>query len=379
MHNLLLLSTLSLAAATSTTTNGDLGYLQCASSIAKTYPRNAGCTSPSALDCFCNAPFDPSSLDQDTLDNCASEGVSPSNIPDYVCSDTDVPIDARKGSSPMMRVDTTTSNASNTNGIGNGNKNGNGNGNANGNGNGNKNGNSNSNGNGNKPSPKHTITNQTQKDTKTDKKRAYAPDPNTDSESSLDTDTDTTQDSSTSDSSPDSEKRIEATTETQTSTKTEEEARQESTSATITEHHGVHMTDASNANVVYKFYTETVTDCACDYPPSATDAQAHDAHDASEVRMESEAVPATATATASTSARLFGTQAVYASGSSSGVVAPSSVVMSLPSGVDASRIDGGGSNDTTGAMFQGSAVRGGIDGMLMAVGMGVVGVVVLVL
>lgn len=85
-----------------------------------------------------------------------------------------------------------------------------------------------------------------------------------------------------------------------------------------------------------------------------------------------------ATATG-TSARLFGTQAAETSGA---VVSSSSVVMSMPSGVDASRIGGTNSSDGTGALFEGSASSlrsGGIGGVLMAVGMGVAGVVVLVL
>lgn len=73
-----------------------------------------------------------------------------------------------------------------------------------------------------------------------------------------------------------------------------------------------------------------------------------------------------ATATG-TSARLFGTQAAETSGA---VVSSSSVVMSMPSGVDASRIGGTNSSDGTGALFEGSASSlrsGGIGGVLMAV------------
>ncbi|RAH72832.1 extracellular serine rich protein [Aspergillus aculeatinus CBS 121060] len=111
---ILIFSTITLATAT---TNKDLGYLRCASSIARTYqtPQSqsqsqsqsqpeAQCTSPSALDCFCNAPFDPSALDQATLDECAGEGVEPENIPAYICDDANVPVSPRKGSVPMVRI-----------------------------------------------------------------------------------------------------------------------------------------------------------------------------------------------------------------------------------------------------------------------------------
>ncbi|PYH93663.1 hypothetical protein BO71DRAFT_252250 [Aspergillus ellipticus CBS 707.79] len=99
MRTLILLSTITLATAA----NQGLGYLECASSIASTY-HSTECTSASTLDCFCNAPFNPSNLDQDTMDRCESEGVPAASIPDYICNDTHEPVSVRKGSQPMMRV-----------------------------------------------------------------------------------------------------------------------------------------------------------------------------------------------------------------------------------------------------------------------------------
>ncbi|PWY92052.1 hypothetical protein BO70DRAFT_401795 [Aspergillus heteromorphus CBS 117.55] len=100
MRTLLLLSTITLATATNT----GLGYLECASSIASTYHSTA-CTSTSNLDCFCNAPFNPSDLDQATLDSCATAGVRiHRQHPRLRLQQRRSPVSARKGSQPMMRV-----------------------------------------------------------------------------------------------------------------------------------------------------------------------------------------------------------------------------------------------------------------------------------
>ncbi|PYH42364.1 extracellular serine rich protein [Aspergillus saccharolyticus JOP 1030-1] len=102
MRTLLLLSTIPLATATAST-DQELGYLQCASAIAQTY-HSPQCTSPSALDCFCNAPFDPAALDQGVLEDCQGEGVDIGDIPRYICDDASVPVSPRKGSVPMVRL-----------------------------------------------------------------------------------------------------------------------------------------------------------------------------------------------------------------------------------------------------------------------------------
>ncbi|PWY80343.1 hypothetical protein BO94DRAFT_587798 [Aspergillus sclerotioniger CBS 115572] len=376
MHTLLFLSTISLAAAT---TNKGLGYLQCASSIARTY-HNTECTSPSALDCFCNAPFNPDTLDQETLDNCASEGVSPTSIPTYICSDTTVPVPARKGSTPMMRV-AGPSNASTNDSLETSDK---------------------------ERSTADTYTtrksnlrtapvvntntantdmndvddmNMTAEEMRNmDMRRAYAPDPDTEM------DTDTT--------------NIEENTDTQEATDTNTEP-----TTTIPHHHNVHMTDASNANVVYKVFTETRTDCACDLPgyssPTApvgvegtnvnvpaTQTGATAATGASTGVVDGVMVTATATATAtatdtgaatssatdeaggSSSTGLFATLASSSSSSAGSVAGTSSAVGAVPSGVDSLENGGEGDEDDYGVMFTGGA--GAVGGRRSVVGMMVV-------
>ncbi|PYI02273.1 hypothetical protein BO78DRAFT_390437 [Aspergillus sclerotiicarbonarius CBS 121057] len=249
MQTLLLLSTISLAAAT---TNKGLGYLQCATSIARTY-HNTECTSPSALDCFCNAPFNPDTLDQDTLDSCASEGVAPTSIPQYICSDTTVPVPARKGSTPMMRV-ASPNGASSNESVSSG---------------------SNPDSNSSSDSDSNDKDKDKDKESATKKSNLRtAPDANImdmDADEMRDMDMDMVMKRAYA-PSPDTDTTTEDGTEEDTDTNAP------STTTTPPEHHGVHMTDASNANVVYKLYTETRTDCACDLPgytgssPSSTGA-----------------------------------------------------------------------------------------------------------